>query len=462
MSTLYIRLPSQAAAGNAPDWPAIPCAYALATQGKATQGKATGGVTIERQGEMPLPGLAGAIAGAQRVVLLLAAADVALLRVKAPPLSHARLKAALPNLIEDQLIGDPSGCVVAAGGTHDGLRSVAAIQRTWLEHLAKTLIALGARRIAALPAQLCLPYQPGQPDQPDQLVQPGITAAINVQESGIDLTLRLSEHDGIGLTIAPAPSHPEVSKEEGHQPQPTTAHEVIRALRAVAPGAPITLYVPQAQVSAYQQAPAYRQAPDDTGTPGQRISVLADNWAHWITGAGNAAPDLMAGLGAAAGPGLDWRAWRWPLILAAAILLTNIAALNFDWWRKKIEANALRASMNQIYKAAYPKETVIIDPIAQMRQKIAAAKRDAGLPSADDFAALAAAFGEACATAMPGKTATAIAALEYRERGLIVRLKPGIEAPTGQLAALLAERGLSLDLMPAQNAAVVWQIRGSK
>jgi general secretion pathway protein L len=414
---------------------------------------------------MPLPGLAGAIAGAQRVVLLLAAADVALLRVKAPPLSHARLKAALPNLIEDQLIGDPGGCVVAAGGTHDGLRTIAAIQRTWLEHLAKTLIALGARRIAALPAQLCLPYQPDQPGQtvqpdqlgqPDQLAQPGITAAIDGRESGTDLTLRLSEHDGIGLTIAPAPG-----QEEG-QTQQTAAHEVIRALRAVAPGAPITLYVPQAQVSAYQQAPAYRQAIDDTGTPGQRISVLADNWAHWIAGSSNAAPDLMAGLGAAAGPGMDWRAWRWPLILAAAILLTNIAALNFDWWRKKTEAGALRASMTQIYKAAYPKETVIIDPIAQMRQKIAAAKRDAGLPSPDDFTSLAAAFGEACATAMPGKTATAIAALEYRERGLIVQLKPGVEAPAGPLATLLAERGLSLDLMPAQNAAVVWQIRGAK
>lgn len=452
MNTLYIRPPSQAAAGTEPQWSALPCAYALVADSKGTQGKGSGAISIERQGVMPLPGLSGAIAGADRVVLLLAAADVALLRVKVPPLSHARLKSALPNLVEDQLIGDPSGCVIAAGGARDGLRTVAAVQRTWLEHLAKTLIALGARRIAALPAQQCLAYQPvqsvqsGQTGQPEQPGQPRIAAAIDIQESGIDITLRLSEHDGIGLTVAPVPGR-------GEAGEPTPAHEAIRALRAVVPGAPIALYVPQAEI------PAYQQAIDDTAAP---ISVLADNWTHWITGARSAAPDLMAGLGAAALPGQDWRAWRWPLILAAATLLINIAALNFDWWRKKTEADALRAAMLQVYKAAYPKETVIIDPVAQMRQKIAAAKRDAGLPSPDDFVALTAAFGEASALAMPGRAATAIAALEYRERGLIVQLKPNIEAPTRQLTTLLAERGLTLDLMPAQNAAVVWQIRSSK
>ncbi|OGT16864.1 MAG: hypothetical protein A3J49_11995 [Gallionellales bacterium RIFCSPHIGHO2_02_FULL_57_16] len=447
MNTLYIRLPSKAAAGTEPQWSSLPCAYALVTEGKGAQSGA-----IEGQGELPLTDLSGTIAGAQRVVLLLAAADVALLHVKVPPLSHARLKSALPNLVEDQLIGDPSGCVIAAGGTHDGLRTVAVVQRTWLEHLAKTLIALGARRIAALPAQMCLAYQPGQPvqsgqtGQPEQPGQPRIAAAINGQESGIDITLRLSEHDGIGLTVAPVPGRDEAS-------EPTPAHEAIRALRAVVPEAPIALYVPQAEIPAYQQAIA------DTSAP---ISVSADNWTRWIAGARNAAPDLMTGLGSAALPRQDWRAWRWPLILAAATLLINIAALNFDWWRKKTEANALRAAMTQVYKAAYPKETVIIDPIAQMRQKIAAAKRDAGLPSPDDFVALTAVFGEACALAMPGRAATAIAALEYRERSLIVQLKPDIEAPTRQLTTLLAERGLTLDLMPAQNAAVVWQIRSTK
>ena len=398
---------------------------------------------------MPLSDLTAAIASAQRVLLLLAAADVTLLRVKVPPLSRARLKSALPNLVEDRLIGDPSACVLAAGGAHDGLRTVAVVQRTWLEHLATTLIALGARRLAALPAQLCLACHPAPPDQAgqsEQTGQPGITAAIDIHDTGIGLTLRLSEHDGLGLTI-------------GRQAQQTAAHEAIRTLRAIAPEAPITLLVPQAEL------PACQQAANDA--PGNRISVSADNWAHWITGC--TTPDLMDGLGAAAGPGFDWRAWRWPLALAAAVMLTNLAALNFDWWRKKTEADAQRVAMTRIYQAAYPKETVIIDPIAQIQQKIAAAKRAAGLPLPDDFIALAAAFGEAWAGAMQGRPTLAIAALEYRERGLIVQLKtaPSREegtdttALTQQIKTLLAERGLSLE-QTTSGAVPVWQIRSIK
>src|SRR5674476_1695699 len=107
----------------------------------------------------PLSELSDTVAKSQRVVLLLAASDVTLLRVKVPPLSSARLKATLPNLVEDQLIADPSDCVVVAGGLSDGLRTVAVVQRAWLDLLAKTLFAIGARALAALPAQLCLPCQ---------------------------------------------------------------------------------------------------------------------------------------------------------------------------------------------------------------------------------------------------------------------------------------------------------------
>ena len=137
------------------------------------------------------------------------------------------------------MLADPSDCVVVAGGLSDGLRTVAVVQRAWLELLARTLIAFGARRIAALPAQLCLPF-----------IEPGsVTAAINGQDAGIDVTLRLSEQDGIGLAVAPAPS-----QGEGCEPHEASAHEAIRTLCAVVPEAPITLYVPQAAVHAYQEA----------------------------------------------------------------------------------------------------------------------------------------------------------------------------------------------------------------
>ena len=430
MSTLYIRLPSRAAADSAAHWPALACPFALVAHNG----------TIEREGAMSLPDLSGTAAKAQRVVLLLAACDVTLLRVRLPPLSPARLKAALPNLVEDQLLADPSGCVVIAGGLSDGLRTIAVTQRDWLDRLAKKLIASGARRIAALPSQLCLPCQPGN-----------VTAAINEQDTAIDMTLRLPEQDGIGLALAP----------EQHE---APAHAVLQTLCAMAPEAPITLYVPQPAVRAYQAAA------NDTPALNKRISVVADDWPHWISGANGMTLDLMAGLGAEAGSGLEWRPWRWPLALAAAVLLVNITALNIDWYRMKRESDSLRTAMTQTYKSVYPKESVVIDPLAQMQQKIAAAKRGSGMAAADDFTTLTAAFGDAWSSTTAASRTFAIAALEYRERSLFVSLKPIMnraegssgETPAQLIKTALARRDLLLDLAPEQSGAVVWKIRSAK
>lgn len=387
----------------------------------------------------PLSELSDTVAKAQRVVLLLAASDVTLLRLQVPPLSSARLKSALPNLVEDRLLTDPSDCVVVAGGVSGGLRTIAVMQRVWLDVLVRTLIAFGARHIAALPAQLCLPYQSDQPGS--------VAASINDQpdtDASIDMTLRLSEQDGIGLAIA-------------HEKDESAASAAMRALCAVVSESPINLHVPQSSVRAYQEVV------NDTVSLNKRITVTADNWSRWIAGANITTLDLMAGLGIGTGPKLDWRPWRWPLALAAAILIVNVAGLNIDWWHMKNEADTLRASMIRTYKSAYPKESVIIDPIAQMQQKIATARHNSGLPAPDDFTAIAATLGEAWpgVVAAAGKT-TAIAALEYHDRSLFVRLKPGSDAPTQQMKAALAKRDLLLELAPGQSGATVWQIRGAK
>lgn len=428
MSTLYIRLPSKAAADSAPHWIALSCPFALVSNGGA----------IEREGILPLSDLAETVAKAQRVILLLAGSDVSLLRVHTPPLSAARLKAALPNLVEEQLVTDPAECVVVAGGLADGLRTVAVVQRAWLDILTRTFLAYGARHISALPAQLCLPYQAGT-----------VSAAIAEQDVDIDVTMRLSEQDGIGLPIMP------------EQPE-SAAHDVLQTLVTMVPDAPITLYVPQASVRTYQEAVNSTIALDE------RISIFADNWSRWVAGATSTSLDLMAGLGANAGPSLNWRQWRWPLALAATVLLVNSIALNMEWWRMKREADSLRTAMIQIYKAVYPKEPVIVDPMAQMRQKIAIAKRNSGQPAADDFAALTAIFAEVWTNVMQAQPASkvpasGIAALEYRERSLFVRLKPEGEAPTERMKAALADRDLALTMAPAgQTAGVVWQIRSNK
>ena len=399
MTTLYIRHPARAEGEHALS------RFALVNDG---------GV-IEQQGEGPLRNLGDLVGASRRVVLLLAGADVNLLSVAAPPLTGARLKAALPGLVEEHILGDPLDHVlVAAPQQPDDSRPIAVVDRDWLEAIVRSLLAQGARSVAAVPAQLCLPLQPGS-----------VSAAIQ----GAELTLRQGLFQGFGLALDAAPA------------------VVLQTARAFSGDAPLVLYVPPGQLGEYQ-ALAVEAGPG--------ITLEADDWAHWIAGSKTTALDLVSGLGAAGSQPRDWRRWRWPIRLALLALAINLIGLNVEWLRLKREADTVRQSMTQTFRSAYPNQTTILDPVAQMRQNIARARASTGEVAPDEFTYLAAAFGEATRSLgrQPG-----IASIEYRERALSVKVKPETVDPglTGQLRTALAARNMSLD----ETAPGSWLIRST-
>jgi len=403
LTTLYIRLPARA------DGEGGLSRFALVADSGA----------IDQHGEGVLRGLGDLVAASRRVVLLLAASDVTLLQVKAPPLSALRLKAALPSLVEEQVLGDPADCVltVAPAQSDAGLRSVAVVQRSWLEPLVRGVLTLGARQVAALPAQLCLPLLPGH-----------VSACV----SDADIVVRDGLYHGFGLAIA---STPDVA---------------LQTARALAGDAPLTLYVPSEALAQYQALVG------DVGDAGAAVTLEADAWQHWIAGSKTTTLDLVPGLGAAGARATDWQRWRWPIRLALLALVVNLAGLNVQWLQQRREAGALRQANLQIYKAAFPKDTVIQDPVLQMRANIARAKAAGGQAGTDEFTYLAAAFGEA-ARALPRPVA--VASLDYRERALSVKIKPESSDPgvVATLNAALAGRGLGL----TEAAPATWQIRNT-
>lgn len=399
MTTLYIRHPARAEGEHALS------RFALVNDG---------GV-IEQQGEGPLRNLGDLVGSARRVVLLLAGADVSLLAVQAPPLSGARLKAALPALVEEHILGDPEDSVlVAAPEQPDGTRPIAVADRAWLETIVRALLAQGARAVAAIPAQLCLPLQPGS-----------VSAAVD----GADLTLRQGLFQGFGLALEAVPA------------------VVLQTARAFSGDAPLVLYVPHAQLGEYQVL---------AQEAGPGIALEADDWAHWIAASRSTALDLVSGLGAAGAPVRDWRRWRWPLRLILLAVAVNLIGLNLDWLRLKREAATVQQSMTQTFRQAYPRETAILDPVLQMRQNIARARANTGDVAPDEFTYLAAAFGEAARSSgrQPG-----ITSIEYRERALSVKVKPETVDPglTAQLRTALATRALSLE----ETAPGSWIVRST-
>ena len=417
MSTLYLRLLSKAATALLDDAGSMVCPFAVVNDGGA----------IERQGEDALFELRALITQSQRVCLILSASDVSLQHLRVPPLSPARLRAALPNLLEEKLMSDPADCVIVAGPSIDGKRTVAVMQRTWLEQLVSIINAFGARSIVAVPAQLCVPHQDGV-----------VAAAITVHGSDLDLVIRLTEVDGIGIGLLP-------------EHAASAAREAVQTLCALVAQAPIALYVPQDDVTRFREIVADEQLHE-------RVSLFADNWLRWIAGARSTSMNLMAGVGAAAAGGMNWRPWRWVIALGTLLVLGNIIALDIDWLRMKREADALQKSMILSYKAAYPNETAIIDPVVQIRQKIAAAQHASGQATPEDFAALLANFSAAWSSVMQGEQALMIAGIDYRDRNLLIKLKPDAAPPLAAIKAALARHALTL----SQPNAGVWQIRSSK
>jgi len=407
LTTLFIRYPAKASVDSGA---AQTCPFALIGDGG----------NLLQQGASPLGNLSDLVASSRRVVLLLAASDATLLRVKAPPLSAARLKAALPALVEEQVLGDPADCVLAVTAADaEGMRTVAVVQRAWLEVLVKALLAQGAHSVSVVPSQLCLPFQPGS-----------VSAALTQGDAGYELIMRQSQYEGLGLAL---PAQPQAA---------------LQTLRALAGDQPVTLYLAPALLKQLEPLTAALSA------DAPHLTLAEDHWQHWAAAARGAGLDLAPALGASGASARQWQRWRWPLRIVLLAVLVNVAGINVEWLRLKREAAAVTQSQDQIFRAAYPNEKVIYDRLEQMRKNISVAKASGGQPAADEFSALCAGFSEALGV-LPRKDI--IATLEYKERALQIKVKPNTvdAAAVAQLRSALAGRKLEL----SETTPGTWQVR---
>ena len=426
----YLRLPPRTALDKTQAVIDFVLPYAVAARGKLLQTGMTSLAQAHRE-----------LAAAHTVVLLIAASDVTLLRVQVPPLPAHRLHLALPALVEDRLIGDAAECVIAAGKEIAGRRVVAVMQRDWLLTWTSSLRASGFGRLRALPVQLCLPLQGDH-----------LAAALMVNSDAMELVIRYSDDEGIGLPLINADDV-------------TLPDQILQLVVTMAGERPVDLLLPRDFIGEIESALA-------SGRHSVRLSAVHElNWANLIEAAADAGPDLMSGVNEPETTDMDWQRWRWPLRLALLLLVLNIIALQIDRWRLQSQAADLQQSMVSTYRRAFPNETAVVDPLAQMQKKITASRRQAGEVLPDDFLALAAAFGDVWANtqnqtpaqtpASPAVGMQAIAGLVYRDQTLEVRFKPDVKPSLESAQPSFAERSLLVRASEAQGGANVWQVRSA-
>lgn len=344
----------------------------------------------------------------KQVTLVFDARDVSLLRVTMPPLSAARLRQALPNLVEDLLLQDAQSCACAIGPPLDdkGARLVAAIDRAWLGFVVSVFERRGIRVRAAWPAQLALPLDAGRP-------------ALACLHDG--LALRTGTHDGIGWSAGADTD--------------ARAEAIVSALAATAASATSSESATAAEDGGASHAPASGERRgvvafvDDAAwqapvlEAAARVGVEVEVRALALPVA--APVDLLsARTGTAARRWLadvDWPGWRLPAAAAATAGVVALVGINLHRALLANESERLSAAIEQRYRDAFPGAQVIVDPLLQMQRRITELRARAGEAGPDDFVPLLARFSKA----LGAQSIDAMAAVEFREGRLRVRFQPG-------------------------------------
>ncbi|WP_438394909.1 type II secretion system protein GspL [Caballeronia sp. DA-9] len=415
MSTLIVLLPPRDPAVRSEEWHLPELPFLLLDKRNVTQ----------RTGRAAL----GLLPRASATVLIVAARDLLLTAAPLPPLKGPRLRQALPNVVEDQLIQDPHTCHIAVDpvALASGARVMAVIDRGWFRFLMEAFANGGHRNVKAVPAMRCLPLQESGADVPNPFVA-GVLGevvptapALLVGEAlapppnavpRVEIAIARGEHAALGEGLA------------------IPADAATATLGALAGAQPMTLYtlrdVPGAE-------PRLSSVSGRAGIPGAEplpFEVLARNaLANRF--------DLCQFEFAAQPWRLDratMRRLKVPMALLAGALIVSMIGINIQWIQLSRQRDAINAQMTELLLNTFPKTTVVLDAPDQMARQLDRLRLASGQLSPTDFLSIADAF----ARALGPIPVNGIAALDYRDRKLDVTFKPETKVDPGLQRRLIA------------------------
>jgi general secretion pathway protein L len=409
-STLYIQLPPRAVADALGAWGDQTFSYCLASAEK----------NVLQQGRHAFSKLQEISKDAAQVILLVSASDVSLLHVAVPPMPFAKIKAALPNLLEEQLLADPADLLFVAIPPVDGFCAVAVVVRAWMEQVLGLGTQLGAGKISAFAISSCMTHQA---EMSTVLIE-----AIAANHQIYEVAVKDADQRTSGLSV---------DAQGMDLTDPTLIQQIHNAVEILAPQEKLLFLVEPALEPLLQEFAA---------TKDRQVQFASLDWKAKIAGVSNQTLDLFSSLNLEGKHSFDWYKWRWTMSLLMAMLLISLFALNWKWWSLRSEANMIRDSIQATYQNSFPREPVSRDPLFQMQQKINAAKKLAGQSSNDDFLVLSGQFAQAWDQFVPSQGVASVSSIEYRERSLFVTPKNLAEVPIEPLRAALKERSLKLDV----------------
>ncbi|WP_175947414.1 type II secretion system protein GspL [Burkholderia pyrrocinia] len=443
MSTLIVSLPPREPAVPLQEWqwPELP--FMLVD--KAGQ--------VQRAGRAAL----SLLPRANATVLIVAARDVLLLAAKVPPLKGPKLRQALPNIVEDQLIQDPLGCHIALDPAvlPDGRRVLAVVDRAWFRAICDAFAAAGHRHLSAVPATRCLPA-------------PRASAETAMAAPADGEAAHAADAAPAAVVVEPPARPATVAAVLGLATAVESALVEAGALPAVAGAPRLELAVARGALGEGFAAPASRAAGTlaalagggdvelyELGEPGAepRLASVGRTDGPLLPGAVPLSFDAFARRALTERFDLcqfefESQPWRFdratvkrlrvPLALVAATLGVAVIGMNLHWWKLSRERDAMSAQITETLLSAFPKTTTVLDPPAQMQRQLDQLRLAAGELSPNDFLALASGLTRS----MGALPLNGIASLDYHDRRLDVGFKPEVKVDP-DFTQRLARNGLS-------------------
>lgn len=328
-------------------------------------------IIVERGQAVP-----AALPRLQRTELVVPASDVLLVEAQVPPLSGARLRAALPAIAEPHVLSGVDAIYVVASRAAGDRATLAVLDRALFARALELLRRAKIEPASATAEQLTLPLRDGR-----WRLRLGDTHGClrSGQMRGTACSLSRDGQPPVELQLALQQADP-----------PPAGIDVEGACDVEAWSAMLAVPVSQAPPAAQAEAAA--------------LELLQYEFA----------PQLFA-----------WRAWRVPAALAAALALTWLIGLNVDAWMLRREESALRGRMEAVLRQAFPTTGVILDPLKQMQRGVADLRAGTGTADPQGFLPLAVALGRVLAA-----DSEAVRALEFRDQTLRVDFDPrALEQP---------------------------------
>ena len=359
---------------------------------------------------------------AERVQLVIPAAEVVITRTHLPPAAKRRAGALLAYAVEEETLGQPEANQVSWLGTVGDTDVLAVWDRQGLKRWLDALNGIGIDKFEVHWETLLLPWVAGD-----------WSLAWNGREGFV----RSSEFEGTATDCGDQESPPMSLRLMLDEAQTRVALPGSIALYTTVPDCAPNLEAWERNLGIPLRLAGHwdwRTAPPEAG-----VSLMQEH-RRW-----RAIPGLLARLRPAA--------W-----IVGGALAIHALALIVNWTLLATEQGELKRKMEARFRAAVPDAVAVVDPVLQMRRKLAEVRHAAGRPDSSDFLPMI----EKVSAGVREMPAGNLRIVSFESGRMTLELAAIDEAAVRRVVSRLVQSGLKVDVGGSKGIQATPASAGSK